>query len=98
MQRHALGALKSAARRALVGVVFGLFELVLDEIQLAVPAKSRIGKTLRSVFFEAGDVTVLRARSKELLMLSRCNLDQVSAFPDTSWIFAENLCGCASSR
>ena len=82
-QRHAhRRGIGDAALAALVGVVFGLFELVMDEIELGGAGEIADREHRAQRLFEARDIAVLRSRAQELLVALALNLDQVRHFRD----------------
>ncbi len=71
-----------AALAALVGVVFGVFQLVMDEIQLGGAGEVADREDAAQGLLEAGDIAVLRPRAEELLIALALHLDQVRHFRD----------------
>ena len=75
---------------ALVGVVFGVFELVMDEIEFGGAGEIADREDAAQGLLEAGDIAVLRARAEELLIALALDLDEVRHFGDFVDV-AENL-------
>ena len=86
-----------AALAALVGVVFGIFELVMDEIELGGAGEVADREDRAQGLLEAGDIAVLRARAEELLVALALNLDQVRHFGRLRGC-CRRSCGCAWTR
>ena len=82
-QRHAhRRRIGHAALAALVGVVFGIFELVMDEIELGGAGEIADREDAAQRLFEARHIAVLRPRAEELLIALALHLDEVRHFRD----------------
>ncbi len=87
-----------AALTAFLDVIFGLFELVMDEVQLRGPGKVADRKHAAQRLFKARDVTDRRIGTQELFIGFALHLDEVGhfhGFVDIAEQLADSLgCGC----